>query len=348
MVFLSLGVWVKADLSSLNLTGGEGMAFNPLRIARIIVDREVVDVPVVSGQSLGHGYQACLVDVAKRMQLPLCNLCKREEFVKGASTEDGLNRWNIIKNVDNITINDKLNFEIETLKGCIVEDVGGFMATLKGGEGGVSVRRTSLFQVSYAIPPYSLAKMVSETIESQLYARQSPALSGTEEEKKKTSGDRRGQAKAQMIWEEEVASPVFAFIFNLDIDYIGKPLITDSSFVVSDREKRIKACILALEQLLDGPFFGAKRSRTYPFVSVEKAIMVLTDKCRVTVASPLYDNFYDKTVNKVCDAINFVRNVIEDVSLLIIGLGKVPNGVEEAGTIGEMFRKCWEWIEQHL
>jgi len=86
-MFLSISFRLLMNLESLNSVESIGNLVRH-RTAPIVIPTDngyaIRFVPAVSGESLAHAYQLCLVDEAKRLNLPLTEESERGEFLKFA------------------------------------------------------------------------------------------------------------------------------------------------------------------------------------------------------------------------------------------------------------------------
>ncbi|MDK2853922.1 MAG: CRISPR-associated protein Csa2 [Thermococcaceae archaeon] len=159
-MFLSVGVRFEANVEALNMVETAGNYGKHRRVPYLVEEDgklKTVYVPAVSGESLGHAYQEHLVRESLSMSLPVCDDCHRGEFYKS------MNKVHLQKKVNPIP-EDPKEIEAAIVRACVVEDVGGFLYAEKP-----PVRRTSAFQVSYALPVKSVALFA--TSEPQLHAR---------------------------------------------------------------------------------------------------------------------------------------------------------------------------------
>ncbi|WP_016732174.1 type I-A CRISPR-associated protein Cas7/Csa2 [Saccharolobus islandicus] len=211
-------------------------------------------VPVISGESLAHAYQASLVDMAKLMNLPVGLYSSQYEFIKYSSDEvlkeEGISAPS--------SSNDVRRFEVEVLLKDIVSDVGGFMYA-----GKYPVRRTSRIKLGYMIPA-----LTGEELPAQLEAQFHVRYSSKVEER-------------QAIFNVEVSSALYTLTFSLDDDLIAVPSTIGNKVKGEDeldRQKadRVKAAIKALYSILTGNF-GGKRSRFLPSMKLMSMVVTVTD-----------------------------------------------------------------------
>jgi len=201
-------------------------------------------VPAVSGESLAHAYQMCLVDEAKRLNLPLTEEGKRGEFLKFADN-NLLTKYGIqIPESEN-----KIRrTEVQVLLKDVVCDIGGFLYA-----GDFPVKRTSLFQVGYMIP--ALKDVGATALETQFHVRHAPS----------------SMKQYQAPYNVEVGSAVYTFTFAMSFDYVARPMTAfgerdeaDEKELMEQRDTRIKAAIAALASFITLLPFGAKKRRFMP------------------------------------------------------------------------------------
>ncbi|AEH24647.1 DevR family CRISPR-associated autoregulator [Pyrococcus yayanosii] len=167
------------------------------------------------------------------------------------------------------------------VKNCTIEDIGGFMYA-----GSPPVRRSSVFQVSYALPIKSMALFA--TAEPQLHARHA-----------QMEGGKKGNVSEQMIYYVETGTALYGFTFNLDLDAIGVSAITSKPILDEDEiKKRREAALKALFRMLSSAQFGAKLSRFFPVGGITELVVSVTEHPFV-VTSPIYDDYAEKTEKRL-------------------------------------------------
>jgi CRISPR-associated protein Csa2 len=276
MGYISIAVRVLTNLES--LSGVETVGnLSRHRTAPVVVPSSngytVRFLPVLSGESIAHAYQELLVEEARVLDLPLSEYSKRCEFLKFAD-ETLLKKEGIAPPVDE---DDIRRAEVEVLLRDIVADIGGF---LYAGREGQPIKRTSCFQVGYAIP--AIWEKEAAALESQFHVRF--ALSDVE--------------KYQIPYNVEVGSALYTFTFNLDLNRIGTPS-TQFGNLNQEKEKqlqvskpkRLNAALLALAKLYSYLSFGAKRSRFLPNMEPVSCVATYSKNLRFVV-SPGNGNDY--------------------------------------------------------
>jgi CRISPR-associated protein Csa2 len=302
VVFLSLGLRAIVNVEALNMVESVGNIIRHRKVALVYRrgDSYLVRwVPAISGESMAHSYQAWLADLAEKRNLPVCEYCKKHEFVKHADAKVfGSEKWeqelkNKIdefseklkgeskgktsssdkksKGKSNISPEEALKFmdsiERKIVENCVVEDIGGFLYA-----GEPPVKRTSRFATSYMVP--SLDNVERATIETQFQVRHAPTAS-------------QKWDQAQMIYNVEVGSAIYAWSFYIDLSQIGcTSMVTKECLKLEDRKARIELAIDALALMLDTKIFGAKQSRYAPIIDYEIIVATLSDPLPFTVSPP--------------------------------------------------------------
>ncbi|MHA1875171.1 MAG: type I-A CRISPR-associated protein Cas7/Csa2 [Promethearchaeota archaeon] len=289
-MYTSIGVRFEANVDALNMVETAGNYTKHRRVPYLVKDEEKhkyksLYVPALSGEILGHRFQALLVREAKtyyKDEPPICEKCAQKEFFKSMNwknLEPKLKTLNIEKNRDDLTPED---IEKIILKTCLIEDIGGYMYAEKP-----PVKRTSAFQVSYALPIKSAVHYA--TTEPQLHARHAQM---TGKEKKKETSE-------QMIYYIETGSAIYGFTFNIDLGIIGKSTLGQSEILTTkQRTERQEIAIKALMRMLSSQQFGAKLSRFFPVGSVLTVAASIT-KGPFSITSPIYDGYITKTLNRL-------------------------------------------------
>jgi CRISPR-associated protein Csa2 len=309
-MFLSFGIRFLANVEALNMVESVGN-LSKHRRAPIIVPTEsgfkLVYVPAISGESIGHAYQQALVDTSQNIygieKAPLDDWSLRGEFFKFGDTKHMPQQLKELlenekvnkKDLPNI-IEFKHNIEKEAIKCSIIVDVGGFLLA-----GVVPVRRTSLFQVGYAIPVYDELK--NTVIESQFHVRQvvSESIKTNEMETSQVGNVQKNVREAQMIYYVEAASAIYGLTFNLNLDGIGRTSMVRAEDVVNndERMRRVKAAILALATMLSNMNFGGKRSRYLPIEEILTMVVVISRKKPFIVSPPQWRSFPEDTARRL-------------------------------------------------
>jgi CRISPR-associated protein Csa2 len=281
-LFVSIRGRVNVNVEALNMVESVGNYVKHRRVPVVYYkDGEYLSlyVPAISGESIAHGYQETLSKTALEMDLPVCKLCRRGIFLKSTNSQI----YKASMEAEKVPKDDSI-LEESIIKGCVVEDVGGFLFA----EGGRSVKRTSSFYVGYMIPVREAIE--ASILESQLHTRNAI---GTEFVKKEGG---------QMIYYVEIASAVYGFSLDLDTTYIGR--LTSSptkagELAVSEEEalNRKKAALLALKDFLLEMSFGAKKTRFLPLHEWESIVIAVSDKTW-TVPSPLVKTYIQRAMEK--------------------------------------------------
>lgn len=245
------------------------------RVPYLLYDKEnqkfkVIYVPALSGESLAHAYQVFLKEEAKAVYgegIPVCEDCMKGEFFKSMDK-----KHLALKTGDKIPENVETIEEL-IIRKCLVEDIGGFLYAERP-----PIKRTSAFQVSYAVPIKDAA--LQSVAEPQLHARHAQLR---EIPKKET-----GVAPEQMLYYVETGSAFYGFTFNLDVDAIGISALTGKLILEEEEKiKRINTSIRALVRMISSRQFGAKLSRFFPVGRIVGVVTCLTQG-PFAVTSPIY------------------------------------------------------------
>jgi CRISPR-associated protein Csa2 len=354
--FLSVGVRAVVNVEALNMVESVGNVTRHRRatvVFRMGGDYVVRVVPAVSGESVAHAYQWWVAELAKRRYppgaVPLCEYCEKGEFLKhcdvnlfgskpweqelaellkakegGGEESEGESRRG--RRTSKKAAYDPHEVEKVIVRNCVVEDVGGFLYP-----GDRPVKRTSRFQVSYMVPAVESLEAGSVAVEPQFHVRHSP-----------TRAAREGQQEVagQAIYYVETGSAVYALTFNLDAGGIGRTSMLRVEQVVDGEElkRRVELAVDALALMLDGRIFGAKLSRFTPVVDYEAVLAAVSEYPPFTVSPPALRGFAEATARRAAD-----YEKVFGKSIALVGVGEgLPEGVERAGTILELFEKVKE------
>ncbi len=294
-MFISVRGRVLLNAEALNMTESVGNYVKHRRVPVMVRKGDeyvTLYVPAISGESIAHGYQAILAEEASKDGLNVCKLCSKGVFLKS-------NNRDTVKFAHEFDPNDlkelkekEFEFEKRIIKGCVVEDVGGFLYAPRGGKGDVKqVKRTSNFYVGYMVPVEEA--LTNTVIEAQLHNRY--AL-GTHFVK------RVGEDRGQMIYYVELASAPYVFSFDLDTKYIGRTNFDtehagEYAVPKEERVKRIQASIKALTKLIMELGFGAKKTRYLPTIEWDSLVIAVSDDVW-TVPSPFTTTYIQSAKKK--------------------------------------------------
>jgi len=282
-MFLSIRGRVVVNVEALNMTESVGNYVKRRRVPVIMPDTYTVYfVPAISGESIAHGYQQILAEVAVNNNLNVCDLCKQGIFLKSTNNE-------VLKYALKITTFSNVDdLETQIVNKCIVEDVGGFLYAEKE-----NLKRTSSFYIGYMIPVKEALE--GTVIEPQLQTRY--AL-GTPFVKKGTLG--------QMIYYVEISSSSYVFSFDFDSKFVGKATFSTEKVgtpLVNDRKQRVIVALQALKKFLIEFMFGAKKTRYLPVVDWESLVIAVSDDVW-TVPSSFTKNYIERAEQKL-KAVNY-------------------------------------------
>ncbi len=304
MVYISVSARILLNAEALNMVESIGN-FVRHRRAPIVVKTEsgyiLRYVPVISGESLAHAYQEVLAKIAVETGLPVCPLCREGIFIKHSDDE-------IMKKEP--WYNKKMSgheLEKNIIRGCVVEDVGGFLYA-----GKPPVRRTSRFYAGYAVP--AMDAITQSAVEAQFHVRYDP---------------RTGE---HSIYNVEVGSALYAMSFALDVDGIGYTSHEKRELAVSndERVKRVEAAIKALSVMLLSNLFGAKRTRFNPSWRIISIAASVTHPVPLTVQPPHTPSYIAETLGvfeKAVETLGMGSTPITEKATLIY----YPGSDEEPG-----------------
>jgi len=279
-------------------------------------------VPVISGESLAHAYQVWLAEEASNAGLKVCSLCLKGELVKhGARVVLQDEKLPMPGRGD---VNRAKELEKQLIKGCVVEDVCGFLVPTD-----TPVKRTSLFYIGYMVPAYDSVK--AAVMDPQFHVRHAPSLIGKGEEFPET-----GQA----LYYIEIASAVYTASAALDLTGIGRTSTFDVSDVVSVNEKlkRAEVAVKSLYYLLAG-MFGAKRTRFLPNYRLLSAVAAVSKGAPFNVNPGHTKGFIKETSARVA---SFAQLTGSEVKLFAYSAEEgveIPDGVAVAPSPEELVSK---------
>ena len=343
--FISMGIRFRVNVEALNMVETAGN-LTKHRVVPIVVYKNgkysLKWYPALSGETLAHAIQANLALLEKKANgenAKLCYFCSllEPEFIKHTFLNFF---YNLLKNNAVVGwkdwekklflegkfeagyVNETTEGKVEEtlVKNCIVEDIGGFLITKAQESRGeklpgelnnltMGVRRTSAFQVSYAIPTEDSLEEASMT-DIQMQVRMAPtALSLAQNISDEDS------TNIQTPYNKEIASTTYSFIFNFDADRVGVSAITNKPLLdIDERKRRAKLLLDALKLVLDGQF-GASKSRYYPFINREFVLAAVSKgDVLFTVSSPAMklEDFIEETIAR---AVKYVEEFGIEIKL---------------------------------
>ena len=333
-MFLSISFRLLMNLESLNSVESIGNLVRH-RTAPIVIPTDngyaIRFVPAVSGESLAHAYQLCLVDEAKRLNLPLTEESERGEFLKFAD-DNLLEKYGVQKPKSEGQIR---RAEVQILLRDVVCDIGGFLYA-----GEFPVKRTSLFQVGYMIP--ALRDVKATALETQFHVRHAPS----------------SMKQYQAPYNVEVGSAVYTFTFTMSFDYVAKPMTAfgekdeeGEKELMRQRDARVKAAVAALSSFIILLPFGAKKSRFMPNLEYLSAVAACCEGASFLV-SPGNDRLFVKeTVERAREFVSLMEKIkgarpeLKLVSLDREGAAEGLDGVEVVKSPEAFARRIVEILE---
>jgi len=335
-VFLSTSLRLLINVESLNAVETVGNVSRHRVVPIVVPGRDgysIKYVPAVSGESIAHGYQSELVDVAKRMGLPVGVYSLRKEFIK-FSEDDYLKDEGIQppKEYDQIR-----RFEVDVLLKDIVADVGGFLYT-----GKIPVKRTSRLQVGYLLPALEDVTNAA-AVEAQFHVRY--LFSKPQKGEKEGEGARLGQA----IYNIEAASALYTITLNLDISGIGVPSTFFGSHhdaedkLAKEAPRRRTAAVKALGSLFSNLSFGAKHSRYFPNAELMSCILTLSDTA-FTVSPGNFKDYIFKTGERMKKFSNLLGGKIVAWSVVRED-AKKHQDIQDASSFEEIVESALEHLK---
>jgi len=372
VVYISLGMRFVANVEALNMVETVGNITKHRRAPVVVKTGEgysVKYVPAVSGESFAHAYQESLVKVAELLyngDPPVCQYCKRGEFFKSMDVKYAFPTALEMLKRDIDIFERKFLFELETIKRCLVEDIGGFLYTPERRRGhqnsqlNVPVRRTSRFEVGYIIPVFEAIDATA--IEPQLQARHAPSETETrtgdieiEETEQPKSVQIKKPRAAQMIYYVETASALYGLSFNIDLDGIGRTSmvkIKDAFDDPEERIRRVKVALGALALTLTGTAFGAKRSRFLPISEIDSLVAVISRKLPFAVSSPVTRGYIVNTLRRVKSFKGLLKKVGIENELAVLVYGAEVENIERFDTPEDLMNRLLEvalnWTAQEV
>lgn len=280
-MFVSIRGRVLLNVEALNMTESVGNYVKHRRVPVILPSNgyTTIFVPAISGESIAHGFQLVLAEIAREKNLPVCKLCEKGIFLKSTNNSVFSAAFG-----EDAPSND-FEFEKKVLNKCVVEDVGGFLYAER-----MNVKRTSNFFTGYMIPVKETLENV--VIEPQLHSRYALGTPFVQH---------RGQQRGQMIYYVELSSAVYTFSFDFDSKFIGKATFSyqhAGEEVVTNKKQRIETALESIKKFLIEFCFGAKKTRFMPVIEWESLVIAVSGDTW-TVPSPFSKNYVENAKKKL-------------------------------------------------
>jgi CRISPR-associated protein Csa2 len=263
-MYVSIGLRFRVEVEALNMAESVGNYARHRTAPVLTIERgsngeiksyKITMAPSVSGQSIAFGYMSALVALAPRNQLPVCDECANYQKLGG-----------FFKRADEPKIAHD-----DRVKGCVVEDLTGFMATQERGQGGAKgsvVRRTSPVMFSYFVPDTNSARGI---VMPQLHVRYN--LQNPEQ---------------QIPFQTEAGTAIYIHGVAIDVDRIGR---LEEGDYVSDRKKRVELAFDALKALYGGLMYGAKKARYLPIIEHLGGVAAVASPLPFNVTPPRFGDY---------------------------------------------------------
>lgn len=320
MVFVSMGFRFRVEVEALNMVEALGATVRHRTVSVLkkvsrngsIVYR-VVMAPAISGQSIANGYQRILVEMAKLKGMPLCDECKRYEK-RGGFTK---------RCTANIPHDERV-------RGCVVEDLTGFLAPAEG------VRRTSPVSFSFMVPDTESSKIA---IDPQFHVRYNFET---------------GEHAPFTI---ESGTAIYMLGVSIDVDRIGK--LSNGSYV-NNRLARIELAFKALSTLIEGLGFGAKKARYLPIVETLGGIAAISKPLPFMVSPPrVYRdgrNYINDTIERAKRYLTALKDYGEEIAIVYMDReGIAPTDISEENievsrvdTVSELVDKVLDIVKTKI
>lgn len=298
-------------------------------------------VPVVSGESIGHGYQECLASISEQIGLKVGERSKRGEFVKFA--EKSYFDDKSLKEPKKPE--EAREFEANVLLRDTVADVGGFLYT-----GKIPVKRSSRIQCGYLIPAADAIE--SAALEAQFHVRHVPS----EPPKSSSSEPSDGQGEnsqttaslGQIPYNVEVGSALYTMSLVLDVEQIGKlstaygAKVAEEAQLESQITSRQRAALLALLELLSSFRFGARKGRFLPNAEIVSAVAAISRPNLFVVSPGNSVDFIKSTLERSQHFNELATKLGVNQEIHLISYNKESanvDGVEQVGSIEALIER---------
>lgn len=297
-VFISIRGRVLINVEALNMTESVGNYIKHRRVPIMMQEDggsyTVYFMPAISGESIAHGFQKTLSEIALENGLPICKLCSKGIFLKSSNKA-------ILKESFDAKM-DEEELERGIIESCVIEDVGGFLYAEKS-----NVKRTSNFYTGYMIPTRESLRSV--VIEPQLQSRYALGTKFVKREETETQSESeqatksvKGKDRGQMLYYVETSSAVYTFALDIDTRFIGRlsfkvDEVGSDVINANERGKRIVAVLEATKRFLIENGFGAKKTRFLPANEWESMVIAASDSTW-TVPSPFTNSYIEKAQKK--------------------------------------------------
>lgn len=261
MVFVSLGLRLRVEVEALNMVEALG-AYTRHRTVSILKKL---------GKDGKVGYKILVVpavsgqSIANGYQRVLVELAKLANMPVCNECRNYETRGGFDKRSTQSIAHD------DRVKSCIVEDLTGFLAPEAG------FRRTSPVSFSYLVPDVESAKAA---LDSQFHVKYN------------------FETGVHAPFTVESGTAIYMLTVAVDVDRIGK---LSTGGYVEDRCKRVETALKAIDVLVEGLMYGAKKARYLPVVEVVGGIAAISYPMPFMVSAP---RVYRDGRNYIADTIS--------------------------------------------
>jgi CRISPR-associated protein Cst2 len=226
----------------------------------------------VSGLMIKRWHFTNMVELGVKENLAFCRLCRNLEAIRIPSEKK------------------KARSEIDIIKGCLGEDVHGFLRA------DPMLRRESLIKFSWMLPLLN-----EEIIEKFGLPTPFRVVQHTRNirEISKEAAERRGinleeLRRMQMPFPRSYAAGLYGFTSVLDLEHVGYSFTDQSSLIgSSERKKRRAVAIQAYVPMITGAC-GASLARALPVADILEIITVFSNKPIPAPIHPLYPEYVER------------------------------------------------------
>jgi CRISPR-associated protein Cas7/Csa2 subtype I-A len=230
----------------------------------------------VSGLMIKRWHFANMVTLGMREGMNFCDFCKKLEAIRVPSERGA----------------KKPRSELEIIKGCVGEDIHGFLRA------DPPLRREALARFSWMLPLLNEEVVEASGLPTPFRVVQHTRnIREITEEAAKRMGISMDELKRwQMPFPRSYAAGIYGFVSTLDLDHVGYSFSTGEKLDEEERKRRRRVAVQAYIPMITGAC-GASLARALPISEILEVTTILSEKPIPAPAHPLHPSYIEEDSN---------------------------------------------------